>query len=151
MKWFKHESDAHTNLKLQRVLDQVGVEAYGYYWICVELVAIQGENFRVKSEKNWKNYIQKMTGLLVERQDKYLPVFVQEGLIDKKANKRGDLFIPKLAERSDDYTNRMRRKYEHSPYPIEEKRTDKNRIDKKDPEPILKSIEKVREKWGTKK
>lgn len=148
MKWFKHESDAHTNLKLQRVLDQVGVEAYGYYWICVELIAIQGENFRLKSEKNWKNYIQKMTGLLVERQEKYLPVFVQEGLIDKKANKHGDLYIPKLAERSDDYTNRMRRKYGQGSDPIEEKRVDKIRTDKKDPEPILKTL---RETWGKKK
>ena len=131
MKWFKHDTNAHTNLKLQKVFDNLGVEAYGYYWVCVELVGLQGENFVIKSEKSWKKYIHKMTGLDTPTQEKYLKAFSDEGLIDKKAYKQGHLYIPKFGERADDYTKRVRRVSEQSTNNVhlEEKRTDKNRIE----------------------
>lgn len=152
MKWFKHETDAHTNLKLQAVIDKFGLEAYAYYWMCVELVALQGENFTISSSKLWKVYLKKISGLELEKQELFLQYFSSLSLIDEKALKKADLFIPKLAERSDDYTNKVRRKSVHSTdivrtqsehgtdnVPLEEKRTEKKRREQKRPDIVDKA------------
>lgn len=129
MKWFKHDTDAHTSLKLQAVIEKFGLEAYGYYWVCDELVGKEGENFKLKPEKNWKIYMRKFVGIEIEKQEIFLEFFAEINLIDKKALKLGSLFIPKLGERADEYTKRVRRVSEQDTdnVPLEEKRIDKKR------------------------
>lgn len=39
MKWFKHDSDAHTDAKLEKVLMRYGSDGYALYWMCLELIA----------------------------------------------------------------------------------------------------------------
>ena len=39
MKWFKHDSDASIDAKLQELLLDYGATGYGLYWYCVELIA----------------------------------------------------------------------------------------------------------------
>lgn len=38
MKWFKHYSNADSSLKLQKILDEMGVEGYAHYWLLLELL-----------------------------------------------------------------------------------------------------------------
>lgn len=38
MKWYKHDSNAHMDAKLQDVLLDYGLEGYGLYWYCLELI-----------------------------------------------------------------------------------------------------------------
>ncbi len=109
MKWFRHETVAHTNLKLQNVIEVFGMEGYGYFWACLEIIGLQGENYRLKAEKNWKIYLKKQTNLTIEKQDAMLIFFAQNRLMDKKALEKGDLFFPKMTEYSDDYTKKVRR------------------------------------------
>lgn len=131
MKWFKHETDAHTNLKLQVVIEKFGMAAYGYYWVCDEIIGLQGENFQIKSSKSWKNYLKKMTGVDYSKQEEYLDFFGEMNLIDRKALKKGHLSIPKLEERSDDYTKRLRRESEPTTVNVhlEEKREEENKTE----------------------
>lgn len=39
MKWFKHDSDSHTDAKLKKVLIKYGARGYGLYWYCLECIA----------------------------------------------------------------------------------------------------------------
>lgn len=39
MKWFKHDSDANRDPKLEKVLMKYGAEGYALYWLCIELIA----------------------------------------------------------------------------------------------------------------
>jgi hypothetical protein len=39
MQWFKHDSNAHTDAKLKKVRIRYGMEGYGLYWYCLELIA----------------------------------------------------------------------------------------------------------------
>lgn len=39
MKWFKHDSNAHSDAKLKRLKHKYGITGYGLYWYCVELIA----------------------------------------------------------------------------------------------------------------
>lgn len=123
MKWFRHETDAHTNLKLQAVLEMFGLEGIGYYWCCIELVGLQGERCKIDAKKMWKMYLSKFVGVNEDRQDQILTLLADIELIDKKALNKGDLYIPKLAERLDDYTKRVSRLSEYSPniVPLQDK------------------------------
>lgn len=38
MKWFKHDSDAHTDAKLKKLKHKFGITGYGLYWYCLELI-----------------------------------------------------------------------------------------------------------------
>lgn len=141
MKWFKHETDAHTNLKLQAIVDVFGFEIYGYYWLCIELVGLQGgDKFLLKAEKFWKNYLKKQSGIEIETQDKYLEAFANQNLIDKKALNKGNLSIPKLGERSDDYTKRIRR--------VSEQGTDNVHLEEKKEEEIKREKKRTEKKRG---
>lgn len=54
MKWFKHDSDAHTDAKLKRVRHKYGIVGYGLYWYCVELIAgkIDKQNITFELEED---------------------------------------------------------------------------------------------------
>lgn len=136
MKWFKHESDAHTNIKLQALIDKLGIAGYGYYWACVELVANQGgEEFKITKNKHWEQHLKKMLNLEPKEQKKYLIVLATHNLIDLKELKNGNLYIPKLVERCDEYSIKkknkesVRRVSGQAPdnVVLEEKRRDKKR------------------------
>lgn len=38
MKWFKHDSDAHRDAKLKKLLIKYGLQGYGLYFYCLELI-----------------------------------------------------------------------------------------------------------------
>lgn len=144
MKWFKHESDAHTNLKLQQVIGRFGMEAFGYYWFLLEIIGKEGENFRLTNGKNWIIFAENWTRIAVKRQQEYLNFFADINLIDKKALKNRTLYIPKLAERSDEYTKRVRRLSVHSTdnVPLEQKRTEQKRTEEM---PAAQTLNKLRD------
>ncbi len=131
MKWFKHEGDAQMNLKLQSVIENFGLEGYGYYWACLELVAKEGNNYLVNSDKDWKLYFKKFLNIEIEKQEKILSFFSEKNLIDKNELINGNLYIPKLEERSDEYTKKLRRISGQTPSNVllEQNRIDKNRIE----------------------
>ena len=109
MKWFRHDSDSHTNAKMRLILRENSAEGYGICWICRELVAKDGINFRIKAEKEWKNTLKDVTGLSVEKIDSILAYQGKIKAICPNALKKGDLYIPKMKEKADDYAKRVRR------------------------------------------
>ena len=131
MKWFKHHTDAHNNLKFQKIFKDFGSEGYGLFWICVELVGREGNNFRVSAEKEWFSYLEKNSGIERKKIKTILQAFADTNLVDKKALNKGELYLPKLQERVDEYTDKVGRKSRQSPDIVgkEEKRTDKKRRD----------------------
>lgn len=132
MRWFKHFSDAYSNLKTQQVIAEFGMRGYGFFWVCCEFVAQQGDGFRVKSSKNWK----KAVGYVTKENDadieKFLAFFGDANLIDKKALEMGDLYIPKMKEYSDEYTDKVRRvsRQRRDFVALEQNRIEQNRTDK---------------------
>lgn len=39
MKWFKHDSDAHADAKIRKLMIKYGARGYGLYWYCLECIA----------------------------------------------------------------------------------------------------------------
>ena len=50
MKWFKHDSNAQADAKLERLIIRHGLEGYGLYWYCLELIVgnIEAHNLTFK-------------------------------------------------------------------------------------------------------
>jgi hypothetical protein len=75
MKWFKHFSNASTSLKLNRLIDELGLEAYAQYWLLLEILSanFDGEStkitlhfseispkVRIKFGKKLETFVQKL-------------------------------------------------------------------------------------------
>lgn len=62
MKWFKHMTCSGDDEKLSAVIDELGMEGYGFYWRLLEIVAekldAKGETFCQFSAKKWGNFFQ---------------------------------------------------------------------------------------------
>lgn len=132
MKWFKHETDAYTNLKLQIIRNEFGFEGYGFFWLVLELVAQQGKNFVLSTEKQWFEALMGITGFKKDKLDKFLSRLADLNLIDKKSLTKGILFIPKMSERADEYTAKLLTKSKRVPTTpdyvgLEKKRIEENR------------------------
>lgn len=138
MKWFKHDSDANLDAKLQNVLLDYGLEGYGLYWYCIELIVgkISTDNITFQLEHDAR-IIARNTGSTPQKVEEMMRYFVEQGLFE---NTGGTITCLKLARRLDKSmtgNENMRKLIElsksHDPVMTEscKIRVDKNRSDKK--------------------
>ncbi len=84
MRWLKHYTDSHINLKLQVIIREFGLEGYGFYWICLEIVGAQGQKYIVKKDKEWKFFLTNFSNFDQKKTDLILDRLADLKLIDKK-------------------------------------------------------------------
>ena len=146
MKWFKHDVDMSSDLKIQVLIEKHGIEGYGIYNLCLEMVGKEGKRGKIGSDLRW------FEGLLKIAQwsdkDKFksiLETMVELRLICPKSFKYGNLFIPKFVRRADDYTRRqIRTESVGSPEKValEKKREEENKNKNKRLLTLFKSLHK---------
>lgn len=102
MKWFKHDTDANMDAKLQGVMLDYGLEGYGLYWYCIELIAqrVNGDNLTFELEHDCR-IIARNTGSTPKKVEQMMKTFIDLGLLDAD---NGHVFCLKLASRCDDFT-----------------------------------------------
>jgi len=129
MRWFKHDCDMHTNLKIQTLIEKEGAEGYAIWNLCLEMVGKEGKAGRINGQKRWKKGIMKVFQWSDEgRLNKILNTLADVRLINSKSLNYGNLHIPEFKKRGDDYYRRQLRTL--SEQDTENVRVDKNRIDK---------------------
>jgi hypothetical protein len=109
MKWFKHDTDANMDAKLQSVMLDYGLEGYGLYWYCIELIAqrVNGDNLTFELEHDAR-IIARNTGSTPQKVEQMMTTFINLGLLNSN---NGHVFCLKLASRCDDFTAKaVRRK-----------------------------------------
>jgi len=83
LKWFKHDTDANRDAKLEKVLMRYGAEGYALYWLCLELIAAPIDkhniNFELEHDSEILAYRLKMDSIRVEEIMKY---FISIGLFE---------------------------------------------------------------------
>ena len=54
MKWFKHDSNANSDAKMKKLRQKYGMECYGLYWYCVEIIAgnLSSDNITFELEED---------------------------------------------------------------------------------------------------
>jgi hypothetical protein len=122
--------------KLQEILLDYGLEGYGLYWYCLELIAGNVEPERLTFElEHDARVIARNTGSTVQKVEEMMGRFIDMELFE---NDRGVVTCLKLAKKSDDYTAKLvRSSVRQTPtnsekVPLEENRLDKNRIENKE-------------------
>ena len=102
MKWFKHQSDANMNAKLQEIIFDHGIEGYGLYWYCLELVAqnVTSDNLTFELEHDAR-IIGRNIGMPANRVEEIMKAFIENDLFSAS---EGRIQCLKLAQRCDDFT-----------------------------------------------
>ena len=143
MKWFKHDSDANMDSKLQEILLDYGLEGYGLYWYCLEMIVnkIDADNLTFELEHDAR-IIARNTGSTVKKISEMMLRFVE---LDLFQNSEGRVTCLKLLQRLDKsmtsnpkFRNMLAKaKESHDPVMIkpdlvmqDKNRLDKNRLDK---------------------
>jgi hypothetical protein len=133
MKWYKHDSNAHVDAKLERVMMKYGLEGYGLYWYLLELIAMNVDQHNLTFElEHDAEIIAKRTGLHYEVIQEMMTYMVDLGLFE---NDRGVITCLKLATRTDEYTSKVLRTVSGQspdkvpPNRIEQNRTEQNRTE----------------------
>lgn len=99
MKWFKHDSDANMDDKLQEILLDYGLEGYGLYWYCIELITGKVSADSVTFElKHDARVIARNTGSTPQKVQEMMSKFIELGLFE---NIEGTITCLKLAKRLD--------------------------------------------------
>lgn len=110
MKWFKHDCDMHTNLKIQELIDKEGAEGYAIWILCLEMVGKEGKKGKLDGQKRWQKGLEKVLQWSGNGKiDKILKTLAEVKLINSKALKYGNLHIPEFTKRGDDYFRRQLR------------------------------------------
>lgn len=99
MKWVKHDTAANRDAKLQKVRMKYGLEGYGLYWYCIELIAecVDEHNLTFELEHD-AEIIAFNTGVHHERVEEMMTYMVKLGLFE---NYDGVITCYKLAKRLD--------------------------------------------------
>ncbi len=99
MKWFKHDSDAHRDAKLRKVQMKYGMEGYGLYWYCLELICggVSDKNISFELEHD-AEIISHDTGIHVERVVEMLMYMVRLNLFEES---QGVISCLKMMKRLD--------------------------------------------------
>lgn len=150
MKWFKHQSDAILDAKLRKLKIRYGLEGYGLYWNCLELIArgVDKHNLNFELEHDaelladeWNIHKDKVQEMMV--------FMVELGLFE---NSNGIITCLKMSTITDEYTQKLlsNRKvvgtqsgHSHDIVLIkselkEQNRTEENRIEEKRKEKKIK-------------
>jgi hypothetical protein len=99
LKWFKHDTTALHDAKIEKLIMKYGIQGYGLYFACVEIIAgnltNENINFELEHDAEILAYKFRLDTLLVQEMMKYM---VQLRLFESKNNK---IYCYKLASRID--------------------------------------------------
>jgi len=97
MDWFKHDSNANLDEKLQEVLLDYGLEGYGLYWYCIELIVgkVSADNITFEL-KHDARIIARNTGSSPQKVQEMMTRFVDLGLFESQ---NGAITCLKVAKR----------------------------------------------------
>lgn len=101
MHWFKHDSDANQDAKLQNVMLDYGLEGYGLYWYCIELIAskVSVDNITFELEHDAR-IIARNTGCTTQKVEEMMRYFVKVGLFECANNTISCLKLAKRLDKS---------------------------------------------------
>ncbi len=137
MKWIKHDTDANQDAKLQNVMLDYGLEGYGLYWYCIELIAGKVDKDHITFElEHDARIIARNTGSTAQKVEEMMKYFVSIGLFECSNNTITCLKLAKRLDKSMTSNPQMREIIEnfksHDPIMIESAKPmqDKIRLDK---------------------
>ena len=105
MKYFKHDSDASLDAKLKRVQLKFGMEGYGFYWYCIEMIArtVRKNNLKFALEDD-AQVLAHYCSLDADKVAQMLRLMVDIELFEQEDD---IVTCRKLSSRTDEYTQKL--------------------------------------------
>lgn len=101
MKWIKHDTDANQDNKLQNVLLDYGLEGYGLYWYCLELIGSKVDKDSITFElEHDSRVIARNTGSTAQKVEEMMRYFVTQRLFESTDNVITCLAMAKRLDKS---------------------------------------------------
>lgn len=99
MKWVKHDTDSHRDARLRRLVLAYGMEGFGLYWYCIELIAgdVSSDKYTFELEHD-AEIISHDTGISVTKVNEMMAFMVDLRLFE---NDGGVITCMKIAKRLD--------------------------------------------------
>lgn len=109
MHWFKHDADANMDARLQDILLDYGLEGYGLYWYCLELITnkLTSENITFQLEHDAR-IIARNTGSTPQKITEMMTRFIELGLFEQVDDKVTCLKLAKRLDKSMTNSPKMR-------------------------------------------
>lgn len=99
MQYFRHDADAHTDVKLRKLMMAHGIEGYGLYWYILELITKEVDEHHLTFElEHDSELLAHDTGLGRDRVEAMVKFMVQIGLFEAS---QGTITCLKLLKRLD--------------------------------------------------
>jgi len=99
MKWFRHDSNANSDAKLKRVRMKYGLQGYGLYWYCLELICSDFEKSNITFElEHDAEIIAFDTGINYQLVNEMMTFMIECGLFESS---EGKITCLKMASRFD--------------------------------------------------
>lgn len=101
MQWFKHDTDASLDAKLQELLLDYGAKGYGLYWYCIEMIAsrVSAENVTFELEHDIR-LIARNLNLSLEETKNIMQKMVTLGLLGISGNTFNCISLAKRIDQS---------------------------------------------------
>ena len=105
MRYFKHDSDANMDAKLQRLRLHHGMAGYGVYWFVLELIAreVDRDNMSFRLEHDVE-LLAANTGMSLKELEPIISTMIHLGLLQDHA---GIVGCSQLRTRCDEYTSKL--------------------------------------------
>jgi len=132
MRWFKHDAQARNDRKIRQIQREFGLEAVGFWWTCLEIIASEGQDGKILFQNYSKENIASDMGISLETFDKLLKGCFKARLLQEA---KDGFCCANFIKRADDYTKRVRRVSEQcsdNVHPEQEQDKDKNKKQKKE-------------------
>ncbi len=121
MKWFKHDSDARSDVRSKLLISKFGFEGYGIYWAILEFIA---DDIDEKKDPNFWGILPEIFTIeflvtefrIDENKLKNIFDFMAEiGLIDKQNWTENRIANKKIIRRTDEYTRKVCARQKQTP------------------------------------
>jgi len=153
VKWYKHDSNANADAKLRKIRLKYGMEGYGLYWYCLELIAQNVEKHNLSFElEHDAEIIAADVGIHFELVQEMMVFMVDLGLFEQE---NGIITCLKLAKRTDEYTSKLIKQLDNvptlsrqSPDKVRSNRTEEKRLEQNIPSPSEKALDEQIWKTG---
>ncbi|MCH5277739.1 MAG: DUF4373 domain-containing protein [Desulfovibrionaceae bacterium] len=107
MRWFKHLTCSFNDEKLARMVDELGMEGYGFWWRTLEIIAEKmdenGEHFASFSPKKWGNFY----GFSAKKFENFVRIFQKNKIFQVEFSENCvTISVPNLLKYRDEWSRK---------------------------------------------
>nr|WP_116306286.1 DUF4373 domain-containing protein [Nitratidesulfovibrio sp. HK-II] len=126
MRWFKHLTGAHQDEKMARLVSELGLEGYGFYWLILETIAGQIEAGSNRTALTYPvAFWRKITGFSPKKLRNFAEICSKIGIFSAEFSENSlTIDIPNILKYRDEWSRKKVKNSGVAPEPLRTKDTE---------------------------